>query len=342
MGSLHTHLGHADGASGAASLIKIVLQATQAKIPAIVHFRSLNPLATGLHDSRHVKTVDISTFGAGKVALPKLGQGGQGGGKNGFRALFPMGAAPHVCCATAGEAAPSLGASSFGFGGSMAHVIVSAAGSTPAKVTRDLAYGPASRVPLYPPAPAPAGGPASPPTPVATPGTSSSAEDPANAPVQQAPPHQALAEQALATIESQLRGLLQPWLGARALSLPRAAPLLFPDALAPAEAAEAVARHFSGAFVALNEEGTGHGASVSHLAAAVLDSLIKKGVGSFVTEDSMARAMEGFLQLLEPQIVLEGGAAKPESDTDRAGLLAPSGTRAEFFDCADSLDIEHD
>ena len=307
MGSLHTHLGHADGASGAASLVKIVLQATQARIPAIVHFRSLNPLATGLHDSRDVKTVDISTFGAGKVALPKLGPGGQSA-KDGFRALFPMMSAPHICGATSGEATPSLGASSFGFGGSMAHVIVSSAGATPGRATRELAYGPRVRVPLYPPAPG-AGSASSPSPPISAP--SVPGED-AQSELACAPlaAHQALAERALATIEARLRVLLRPWMGDRATAVSRGGRLLLPLDES-ATISRAVARRFSGAAVVLDE-----GSTISHLAAAVLDSMIKKGAGSLVQEDALVEVLEGFILLLEPIHPEESGSVCADAELE--------------------------
>ena len=136
-------------------------QAQQLGVPPIVHFRQINKLMTGLSVSA-VKTVDVSTFGPeGAVRLPSLRAGerafpdarfaicavfvtaspGQltvssasfaansagasaAGEGAGFRAHFPMASAPMAHGAPAGSGGPAVGVSSFGFGGSMAHMIV--------------------------------------------------------------------------------------------------------------------------------------------------------------------------------------------------------------------------
>jgi len=108
-GSVHTNIGHLDGASGIAAFAKVVLLTQQQAVPPIVHFRQLHPLVTGRKSGVEQATKMGHTYTA-EVNVA------------GFPALFPMAASPMA--ATSGTNGCPAGVSAFGFGGSMAHVIV--------------------------------------------------------------------------------------------------------------------------------------------------------------------------------------------------------------------------
>ena len=108
-GSIHTNIGHLDGASGIAAFAKTVMVVQQLSVPPVVHFRQLHPLVTGRKSG-----VDQAT---------KMGHTyNQDVNVAGFPALFPM-AASSIAAPLRSRSCPA-GTSAFGFGGSMAHVIV--------------------------------------------------------------------------------------------------------------------------------------------------------------------------------------------------------------------------
>lgn len=107
--SVHTNLCHLDGASGLASFTKLVLLSNQHAAPPIVHFRALNPLVTGQR--------------SGTAAAQQMGHTYDSDvNVKDFPALFPKEQVP-VPSIGSRLSAPS-GVSAFGFGGTMAHVIV--------------------------------------------------------------------------------------------------------------------------------------------------------------------------------------------------------------------------
>lgn len=107
--SVHTNLCHLDGASGLASFTKLVLLANQHAAPPIVHFRTLNPLVTGQR--------------SGTAAAQSMGHTYDSDvNVRDFPALFPKEQVPMPSFGSR-QSAPS-GVSAFGFGGTMAHIIV--------------------------------------------------------------------------------------------------------------------------------------------------------------------------------------------------------------------------
>ena len=98
-GSLHTNLGHLDGASGMISLIKSALMSHALLTSPLVHFRKLNNLLLGQHACTTAEKMGHTWR---DVNLDK-------------RSHFPMLKGP-----TSGGI---IGTSSFGYGGSMAHVL---------------------------------------------------------------------------------------------------------------------------------------------------------------------------------------------------------------------------
>ena len=108
-GSIHTNIGHLDGASGIVAFAKAVMLVQQQAVPPIVHFKTLHPLVTGLRAGAEEATRMGHTYSE-EVNV------------RGFPALFPMGASP--LAATSQLRACPTGVSAFGFGGTMAHLIV--------------------------------------------------------------------------------------------------------------------------------------------------------------------------------------------------------------------------
>jgi hypothetical protein len=118
-GSIHTNIGHLDGCSGMASFIKTCLVAQHGTAPPIVHFRSLHPLMRGKSAAAEGAAMGHTWNDVDVKAFP---------------AAFPMGRAPMFSVANGGSpdsARPTCaaGVSSFGFGGTMAHVIVDHSGA---------------------------------------------------------------------------------------------------------------------------------------------------------------------------------------------------------------------
>jgi acyl transferase domain-containing protein len=108
-GSVHTNIGHLDGASGIIAFAKAVLLTQQQTVPPIVHFKTLHPLVTGLKAGADEATRMGHTYNE-EVNV------------RGFPALFPMAASP-LAAASRTRSCPA-GVSAFGFGGTMAHMIV--------------------------------------------------------------------------------------------------------------------------------------------------------------------------------------------------------------------------
>ena len=114
-GSVHTNIGHLDGCSGMASFIKTCLVAQHAAAPPIVHFKSLHPLMRGR---------------SGTESATAMGHTWRDVNVKQFPSAFPMGLAPlfsvaaNSTSASRGRPNCAVGVSSFGFGGTMAHVIV--------------------------------------------------------------------------------------------------------------------------------------------------------------------------------------------------------------------------
>lgn len=121
-GSIHTNIGHLDGASGIASILKI-LSCTQTIIGSpIVHFRKLHPLICGRSGKRKAESMGHTWH---DVDI-----------RNGFlSAKFPMCKIPII---DEGKASPAFGVSSFGFGGTMAHVILQSPHPNLIKIPRVL------------------------------------------------------------------------------------------------------------------------------------------------------------------------------------------------------------
>ena len=279
-GSVHSNIGHLDGASGMASLFKIVMQAQHSAIPPVVHFRKLNPLMTGL-TAKDVKTVDVRTFGPeGAVRLPNLcsGRGGSRGGE-GFTACFPMAQLPM----TSRERLAPIGCSSFGFGGAMAHVIVSEAGVAREVKARMPPYAHLRRFEIW---------------------TKDAAAE----------RRQAVVDDILTLIESQLRMVLAPWLGPadRARSLARGAPMSLRPEDIPA-ALVALEERFL--LAPLLPELLEKQASLSRLAARLLDLAIRRHTKDIVSEWMGSTGLDLFGQ----QDAAEEEAPEEASDSEGAG-----------------------
>lgn len=151
-GSIHTNIGHLDGASGLAAFIKVVLLVNQQAVPPVVHFRELHPLVTGRKAGATVArnmghTWDAEVNVAGCVLTCTSMQAPLTGlAPRSFPALFPMAPSPLAGVSRA-ESCPA-GVSAFGFGGSMAHIIVDGRpASTTERVRPPLRYIAAVRYP---------------------------------------------------------------------------------------------------------------------------------------------------------------------------------------------------
>ena len=101
-GSVHTNIGHLDGASGMISIIKSALMSCSMIAVPLVHFKKLNPMMLGHSVGEHAE---------------KMGHTWKDVNIDG-RSYFPMLKGPILN--------GIVGTSSFGYGGSMAHVITSA------------------------------------------------------------------------------------------------------------------------------------------------------------------------------------------------------------------------
>lgn len=131
--SVHTNVCHMDGASGLASFTKLVLLSNQHTAPPIVHFRALNPLVTGQKSGTQAAQQMGHTYDSDVNVRD-------------FPALFPKEQVP-VPSRGSRLSAPS-GVSAFGFGGTMAHVIVDVmAVATTDRVRPPLRYSRAVRFP---------------------------------------------------------------------------------------------------------------------------------------------------------------------------------------------------
>lgn len=108
-GSVHTNIGHLDGCSGIAALAKLTLTVQHQAMPPLVHFRTLHPLVTGSLD--------------GSSQARRMGHTWKNVDVKGFAAAWPK---QLVQLVPRESSAATGGVSSFGFGGSMAHVIVAA------------------------------------------------------------------------------------------------------------------------------------------------------------------------------------------------------------------------
>ena len=139
-GSVHTNVGHLDGCSGMASFVKACLVAQHATAPPIVHFKSLHPLMRGR---------------SGGETATAMGHTWRDVDAGRFPSAFPMGKAPMFSAANAsvdaldaGRPTCAVGVSSFGFGGTMAHVVVDAAGADVSRPAhRPLAFAAARTLP---------------------------------------------------------------------------------------------------------------------------------------------------------------------------------------------------
>jgi|TARA_B110000967_G_scaffold66270_1_gene68483 3-oxoacyl-(acyl-carrier-protein) synthase/acyl carrier protein len=122
-GSVHTNIGHLDGCSGMASFIKTCLVTKQRIAPPIVHFKSLHSLIRG-HDRDAESRAKAMGHTWTDVNIQQ------------FAAAFPMGRSSTFSALNFGTAMESgqrplcsAAVSSFGFGGTMAHVISDASGT---------------------------------------------------------------------------------------------------------------------------------------------------------------------------------------------------------------------
>ena len=122
-GSIHTNIGHLDGCSGMASFVKGCLVTQHRLAPPIVHFKSLHSLIRGHDYDAEIRAKEMGhTWSAINIKQ--------------FPAAFPMSRSPMFSAFNFGDVQESdsrplcsTSVSSFGFGGTMAHVISDAAGT---------------------------------------------------------------------------------------------------------------------------------------------------------------------------------------------------------------------
>ena len=262
-GSIHTNIAHLDGASGIASFSKLVVIAQQMFVPPLVHFRQLHPLVTGRKQGKDEAVRMGHTYNE-EVNV------------SGFPALFPMQASP-LAGASRREATPA-GVSAFGFGGSMAHIIIDAQPlATTDRVRPPLRY---SRVVSYP-----------------------WKEQQEDSPAAQL---QLVGEHALGYLESIIRGAVETWLPPGTM-LSRAADLV-QAGLQPAALPAMTAALTDCLGVDVTPELVEKHPSVSKLAAAVLSRGALARAKSGFTVAALTRAymkLQTSRQVLEPARVAQ-------------------------------------
>ena len=260
-GSIHTNIAHLDGASGIASFSKLVVLAQQMFVPPLVHFRQLHPLVTGRKKGKDEAVRMGHTYNE-EVNV------------SGFPALFPMQASP-LAGVSRREATPA-GVSAFGFGGSMAHIIIDAQPlATTDRVKPPLRY---TKV-------------------VSFPWKEQQEDSPAGK-------LQEVGEHALGYLESIIRGAVEAWV-TPGLPLPRASDL-FQAGLQPAAMPSLAAALTDLLGVEVTSELVEKHPSVSRLAAAVLERGALARAKSGFTVAGMTKA---YMKLQTSRQVLDPGRA---------------------------------